>query len=334
MNRIRVAHVNKTIDESASEPGVERGWIAFERLSLAGHRWPYYEIDGGRPGPRLCVTGGVHVNELASMEASLRLADAFPPAELTGTVAVLPVVNLPALYDHVKDICPVDGKSIHWQFPGDPGGTFSEALAHAILHDWSASADVLIDLHGGDLHEAFSTYVVWQQSGDPDLDARSEALARCFDADYIVGLAPEMMDAPGRCCTAAARQGRLSLVVEGGSEARLTDEHVRFHRDGVVAVARALGMIEGATDPPRRPQTAIAAYRFLTAPQDGLLTAVVAPGSPVRQGQKLFTRRDLFGREIGEVSAPVSGHLIWCSSHLAARAGAWIGAIGIPPEED
>lgn len=322
--------MNKTIAESASEPEVERGWIAFDRPALAGHRWPYYEIIGARPGPRLCVTGGVHVNELASMEAAFRLADAFPPADLRGSVAVLPVVNLPALYDHVKEVSPIDGKNLNFLYPGDCEGTFSEALADAILHDWAADADVFLDLHGGDLHEAFSTYVVWQQSGDPDLDARADAIARCFDADYIVGLAPEMMDAPGRCCTAAAREGRLAVVAEGGTEARLADEHVRFHRDGVVAVARALGMVDGSTAPPRRRQIAIAAYRFLTAPEDGLLTAVVSPGTPVREGQRLFTRRDLFGREVGDVRAPVAGHLIWCSSHLAARTGAWIGAIGIP----
>lgn len=326
--------MNKTIDEPAGEPGIERGWIAFDRPALAGHRWPYYEIIGDQPGPRLCVTGGVHVNELASMEAAFRLADAFIAADLRGSVAVLPVVNLPALYDHVKEVSPVDGKNLNFLYPGVPDGTFSEALAHAILDDWAGDADVLVDLHGGDLHEAFSTYVVWQRSSDPDLDARADALARCFDADYIVGLAPSMMAAPGRCCTAAARKGRLALVAEGGTEARLADEHVRFHRDGVVAVARALGMIDGAAAPPRRAKIAIAAYRFLTAPEDGLLTAVVAPGTPVRESQKLFTRRDLHGREVGDVRAPVGGHLIWCTSHLAARAGAWIGAIGIPRDPE
>ena len=320
--------MKKQVDRAASAPSIERGHLEFEAPALAGYRWPYIEITGAEPGPSLCITGGVHVNELCSMQAAMVLAQSFAPEDLRGVVSIIPIVNLPALYDHHKDPCPVDGKSIHWAYPGDASGTFCEALAQAILFDWAGDAEALIDLHGGDSHEKFCRYTVWQQSGEAALDARNEALARCFDADFIVGLDPSYMDDRGRCCTAATKLGRLSLVIEGGTEARFEESEMLFHVNGVINAAGMLGMVGGRPMPMRRRQLAIGEYVFLQAPADGLITPRIEPCEFVQKGQLLMECRDLLGRPIGEVTAPETGYVIWRTSHLAAREGAWIGAVG------
>ena len=322
--------MRKHIDEGASEPGIEHGLLEFDHPALADHRWPYIEVTGSKPGPRLCITAGVHVNELSSLQAAIVLGRSFAPEDLRGVVSIIPVVNLPALYDHAKILCPVDGKDIHWQYPDNRDGSISEALAHAILFDWSGDAQALIDLHGGDLHEKFSRYTVWQRSGAADLDERNERLARGFDADFVVGLEPRYMEARGRCCTAAAKLSRLSVVVEGGSEARFSEAHMLYHVNGVMNAARTLGMTGGRPLPARLGQIAIADYVFLTAPADSMVTPRVEPCEFVQRGQHVMECRDLFGRTIGEIVAPAAGYVIWRTSHLAAREGAWIGAIGTP----
>ncbi len=318
----------KEVGREASEAGIERGLLGFDNPALAEFRWPYVEIIGSEPGPRLCVMGGVHPNELSSLAAAVALGQSIAPEDLTGTVSIIPIVNLPGLYDHVKELCPVDGDNIHWKYPGDPDGSFSTALAHALLFDWSGDADALIDLHGGDLHEKFSRYTVWQRSGEAELDERNERLARCFDADFIVGLDSAHMERPGRCCTAAAALNRLSLVVEGGSDARFDESHMLFHLNGVMNVARELGLLGGRPVPARRRQLAIGNYHFVTAPADSLVIPRCEPGDLVEKDQVLMECRDSFGRRVGEVVAPVAGYLIWRTSHLAAREGVWIGAIG------
>ncbi|MBM3516302.1 MAG: succinylglutamate desuccinylase [Alphaproteobacteria bacterium] len=322
---MRVEH-----DAAASEPGIARGLLAFDNPVLAGYRWPVIEITGAAPGPRLCITGGTHVNELSSLEAAIRLGRAFAPERLAGRVSILPAVNVPALYEHTRDLCPVDGLSIHWQYPGDPKGSFSQALAHAIFHEWADDASALIDLHGGDLHEKFSRYVVWQRSGDAALDASNAALARCFDTDFIVTLPESVMERPGRCCTAAAKRGRLALVVEGGSEAKFDEAHAQHHVDGALNVARALGMIGGDPTPSRREPRAVADYAFLRAPADGFFYPRIEPCDRVGRGQVLFECRDWFGRPTGTVVAPASGYIMWRTSHLTAKRDSWLGAIGIP----
>ncbi len=322
--------MRKHVEHGATEAGIEHGLIEFEHPALAGHRWPYVEVTGSAPGPRLCITGGVHVNELSSLQAAIVLGQSFTPADLRGVVSIIPVVNLPALYDHAKILCPVDGVDIHWQYPGDRDGSFSEALAHAILFDWSGDAEALIDLHGGDMHEKFSRYTVWQKSGAADLDAQNERIARGFDADFVFGLEPRYMEARGRCCTAAAKLGRLSVVVEGGSEARFSESHMLYHVNGVLDAARTLGMIGGRPLPALRGRIALGEYVFLTAPADSMLMPLVEPCEFVQRGQRLMECRDLFGHTIGEIAAPETGHVVWRSSHLAAREGTRIGAIGIP----
>jgi uncharacterized protein len=138
---------------ASPEPGLRRFELAFPYAALQGWRWQGIDIIGQRPGPRLAIIAGVHVNEVSSIEAAIRLQRLLKPDELRGRVSILPVVNLPALSKRSQQVCPIDGKNINFSFPGRPDGSFSEALAWALLEDWAADADCLADLHGGDLCE-------------------------------------------------------------------------------------------------------------------------------------------------------------------------------------
>src|SRR5438270_150690 len=97
--------------------GVFRGHLRFSNPRLANYSWPLCEIRGQQPGPRLCVSAGVHVNEVSSVEAAVRLQGLFDPATMHGCVSILPLVNVPALYKYSEHVCPVDGKNINFTFP-------------------------------------------------------------------------------------------------------------------------------------------------------------------------------------------------------------------------
>src|SRR5690606_32682199 len=56
-----------------AKPGIFQGEIEFSNPTLRDYRWPVCEIAGRRAGPKLCVTAGVHVNEVSSIEAAIRL---------------------------------------------------------------------------------------------------------------------------------------------------------------------------------------------------------------------------------------------------------------------
>jgi len=91
---------------------------------------------------------GVHVNEASSLEAAVSLWRALDPANLRGRISIMPGGQYSgACYGHSMNV-PVDDKNIHWLYPGNPHGSFTEALADALLFDWSADAAALIDMHG------------------------------------------------------------------------------------------------------------------------------------------------------------------------------------------
>ena len=316
--------------ETERRPGYFCGEISFDTPVLWEYRLPCFEVQGNQTGPRLCVMAGVHVNEVSSIDAAIRLRSLLSPDTLTGSVSVIPVVNQPALYEYTQYNCPVDGKNILFNFPGRPDGSFTEALCHALLFDWGADADVLVDMHGGDLRENVAKFVMFQRTGDPELDARREAMAKCFDADLVVGFDPSHMDRPGRSLTAMAKLGRTGVMSEAGANGVLDDICVRYHTDGVLNVARLLGMLDGPLIHATRAQRVCHQYIWVRCPVDGLFYAAVEPNDHVVRGQRLGEMRNFFGRVLGEVVAPEAGYVLWRMTHPVLKEGAFVLGIAVP----
>ncbi|HET9069852.1 MAG TPA: succinylglutamate desuccinylase/aspartoacylase family protein [Amaricoccus sp.] len=299
--------------------------LAFSPPVLAGWRFPVARLTGAAPGPHLAVIAGVHVNETSSIEAAIRLQRAIAPAALRGRISVIPILNQPAIASRTQYVCPIDGKNINFSFPGAPDGSFSEALAWAVLNEFAADADVLVDLHGGDLCEEVSHFTIAQGIGDPAFDAESLALARCFDAEIVVRLGPEHLEAPGRSTTGRATQGRHAAFAEAGRIGLIEAENVRFHLEGVLRIAHRLGMI-GAAPPLTRTPVIADRYLWIDAPADAIYRPRVEPGEAVAAGAILATAEDAFGREIAAVTAPESGWILWRITHaLVADGGPLMG---------
>jgi predicted deacylase len=309
--------------------GVVRGTLSFASPVLAGWRWPVAEITGRRPGPRLCVMAGMHVNEVSSIEAAVRLQRRIAPEHLAGSVSILPVLNLPGVPARSQYVCPIDGRNINFSFPGSSHGSFSEALADAVLNEWSAAADVLIDLHGGDLCENVAKFSLCQMTGDAARDERSLALARCFDAEIIAALDPAEMAAPGRACTARIRAGCQAVMAEAGANGILDPVSIAFHVEGVLNVMRTLGMIEGPLTLATRDQVIVRRYLWIEAQETGLLHARVEPGARVAKGQRLATIDDTFGDRLADIFAPENGLVLWRINHGVAAAAEKVLGLGV-----
>jgi len=311
------------------EPGIFRGQLRFDNPLLAGYAWPLCEIRGGRPGPRLCVSAGVHVNEVSSIEAAVRLQKLFDPQTMAGTVSIMPLVNQPALYEYCEYVCPIDGRNINFTFPGRKDGTFSEVLCDALMNEWCAGADCYIDLHGGDLRENVSKFSIYQRTDDADLEARGRMMAMCFDAELVVGLPNDHMERPGRPPTGFARHGRLALMSEAGANGLLDEGSIAFHVEGVLNVARTLGILGTPQTPFRNARVACRDYLWVDCPVAGEFHAEIEPGMRVEKDQRLGTIRDLFGDTLAEIAAPETGFLLWRMTHPSIAKGAPVLAVAV-----
>jgi predicted deacylase len=315
---------------SESQPNVRCGFIEFENPILGDWQWPCVEIKGHTPGPRLCVMAGIHINEVSSIGAAVRIADAFSHLKLHGSLSILPVVNVPAITRYTEYTCPVDGKNINFSFPGSADGSFSEALAFALLHEWAADADVLIDLHGGDLREAVTKWVMFQHTGDAEFDARNEELALCFGARFVEPLKAELINAPGRSCTGRAVQKRLAVMSEGGSNGLVDSVSVQYHMTGVFNIARHLGMIEGVPVAPLCDPVIIDRRTRLEAPASGFSEPNVEVSACVTEGQVLANIRDFHGQQVAEIRASEMGFILAMFTNPVVEKGQWLMSIAVP----
>src|SRR3712207_560420 len=169
--------------------------------------WPYATIVGERDGPLATIIAGFHGCEYVSIHAAMRLAGELDPAEVHSRVLVLPVVNLPAYWERTPFVCPLDGKNPNRFFPGDPNGTFSEAMDHFVFTSCIAPADALLDLHGGDLVEELAPFAIYADDAAPAVVERSRAMAEAFGLTYTIARREEPGALAGMTCTWAGRSG-------------------------------------------------------------------------------------------------------------------------------
>ncbi len=83
------------------------------------------------------------------------------PSELAGSITAVPVVSMQSFERRSPFVVPEDGKNLNRSFPGTYDGTYTDALARGIFDELIAPADVLIDLHGGDLVEALEPFTIY-----------------------------------------------------------------------------------------------------------------------------------------------------------------------------
>ena len=307
---------------------LEWGTLTFEAGVLADVSIPFFEVQSSVTGPRLAVMAGMHPNEVSSMEAALRLKQAFSQQLDVGSVSILPILNMPGLYEHAQSICPIDGKNINFSFPGNPHGTFSEALAHALVTDWSAGADLVVDLHGGDLREDVAKFVMCQMTGDTAFDARTRRFARSYDADLIVEFQPGQTTNSGRATNVLPKLWRHAVMSEAGANGRIDEESVAFHVCGVLDMARDLGLIGGPKTPHGRANRILRGYVKIESPATGRFYREVNVNDGVEKGQRLARITDIYGTHIAELRAPLTGRVVMVVTHAIVESGEMVCGIG------
>src|SRR5438876_7413777 len=129
---------------------------------------PVISITGAKPGPVLFVNAGVHGGEYPAIEAVIRLSNTLDPKKIAGTVILMPVMNLPAFRARTPFVCPIDNVNPNRVFPGDPTGSYSEQITHALISEFVVRADAYVDLHGCDSPEALVPFVI-SRAGDDDV---------------------------------------------------------------------------------------------------------------------------------------------------------------------
>ncbi len=119
------------LDIKALPPGSRAtDWLDIA-LRPDGSSWrlPFLHAKGLSDGPMLLVIAGVHGDEYEGIEAVPAVHRAVDPADLAGTLALVPICNPPA-FEACDRSSPVDGMNLARVFPGSSQGSISERIAH------------------------------------------------------------------------------------------------------------------------------------------------------------------------------------------------------------
>ena len=119
-----------------------------------GTNIPVAVVHGAKPGPVLALVSGAHGTEYASIIALEQLITRLNPADMSGTVIIVPLVNIASFEQKVPHLNPVDRKSMNRMYPGKMDGTQTDRASYLITKQVVEQCEHLIDLHGGDLDES------------------------------------------------------------------------------------------------------------------------------------------------------------------------------------
>src|SRR5216683_3395546 len=141
------------------------GYLAVPAGVDAATNIPVVVVNGAKPGKVLALVSGAHGTEYASIIAIEKLISDLDPAQVTGTVILVPLVNVSSFEQKVPHVNPVDGKSMNRFYPGKADGTQTERASFVITKQIIDRCDFLIDYHGGDLDESLRPYAYWGPTG-------------------------------------------------------------------------------------------------------------------------------------------------------------------------
>jgi uncharacterized protein len=286
---------------------IVRTSFRFESPALGELELPCFDVRGG-DGPTLALIAGVHGCEYSSIAAVGDLVRALEDQPLAGRVIAIPVVNASAFASRTPFVTPDDGKNLNRCFPGDPDGTYSEALAHHVFEVISR-CDYLIDLHGGDMVEALEPFVLFDES---PVEGAARAMAKAFGLRYAI-CQPRSERIEGTTVAAAADAGIPAMVAEAGGRGLLENDARRALAGGVENVLRSLEMLPATKSSPTE-TTVFRRFLWLYSPDQGWWEPAVRVGDTVDAGQAVGTVRTILGEELQRITAPTGGVVLFMTS--------------------
>jgi predicted deacylase len=256
------------------------------------------------------------------------------PAEIAGTVIIVPLVNTASFEQRIAHLNPVDGKNMNRMYPGKMDGTQTERASYLITREVVEKCDHLIDLHGGDTDESLRPYSYWTKTGKAEQDRISKEMALAFGLDHIIISTDRPADpADSRYLeNTATTRGKPSITVEAGYAGTVDAEDVEALIDGSLSVMRYLKMLPGNPAPVEHPVW-IGKLYGITSDYTGIFYPLVKRGTFAAQGMKIGYVTDYVGKVLFEARSPSAGVVLFIRAVPSLMKGDTLISIGeVSPE--
>lgn len=319
-----------SVGTATAAPGQKAtGYLEVPAGSDPGMNIPVVVINGAKPGPTLALVAGLHGTEYASIIALEKVIQTADPAQMSGTLIVVPLVNLASFQEKVPHVNPFDHKSMNRYYPGNPNGTQTDRASAVITKDVVDKCDYLIDLHGGDLDESLRPYAYWSRTGDERLDSASKGMVLSFGLPYIILVTdrPKNPNDSRYLDNTATVRGKPAIAAEAGYAGTTDPQDVDALADGCMNVMRYLKMMPGVASEIEHPVW-ITKVDSLTSASDGIFYPLVKRGTYVEAGMKIGYVTDYFGKTVWEARSPVAGVVLYICAVPSMKKDGNVANIG------
>lgn len=302
-------HATMTVGTASAARGTTAyGELQVPRGSDAALTMSVAVINGAKPGKVVAFVAGSHGTEYASIVALTRLIERIDPKTLTGTVIVAPLLNVASFEQMTVHVNPIDRKGMNGGYPGNLNGTQSERAVALVAEHIVKPADVVVDLHGGDIDEDLRPYSYWTRTGNTAQDEAAHALVLAFGLDHVILRDVDLSNAASTRSLGgySLAQGKTMIVAEAGRAGLVLPEDVDALVSGCLNVLGSLKMIARQVKSVAKPVFVTAGSRA-QAEGPGMFYPTVKRDAIVRQGDVIGYITDYVGRKTSDVKAPVGG---------------------------
>lgn len=261
---------------------------------------PVFVARGAAAGPTLCITAGVHGDELNGVEIARRAFANVDAASLRGTLIALPAINAEGVRSGNRYLS--DRRDLNRAFPGSAGGSVARLIAYGVSKEVLVHCDALVDLHTASNDRANLPQVRADIS-----DRAIRELAIHFGVGIVIaGHGPD-----GSLRREAAKAGIPSIIYEAGGPHRFEEAEIARGTTGIENVMAWLGM----TDRPEKETPESRIYQrsqWVRVPRGGggFFFPQAGLGAVVKKGETLGTIVDPFTDASREVVSTVDGEVI------------------------
>ncbi|WP_440879722.1 succinylglutamate desuccinylase/aspartoacylase family protein [Tenacibaculum sp. C7A-26P2] len=260
---------------------------------------PVYVFNGDELGPTVLLQGGLHGDEINSIELVRRMLIDKRYKIYKGCVIVIPLLNVFGFLDLTRNM---HGKDVNRSFPGSRSGSLASRIAFYLMKELVKNIDFAIDYHTGGA----------QRNNFPQIrytpkDPQSLKLAKVFKAPLIFGSKLISKSFRNECY-----KNNIPVVVyEGGESLRLDERAIKEGIKGTLRVLNYFGMIDdNLAVESSRESIHLKKRKWVRAKVAGLFSSTIANGEFIEKGQVLGRIMDTYGETSYAVKAPISGYII------------------------
>jgi len=260
---------------------------------------PVYVFNGKKPGPTILLQGGLHGDEVNSVELVRRLLIDKTYKIHKGCVIVVPLLNVFGFLNLSRNM---HGKDVNRSFPGSKKGSLASRMAHYLMKELVKNVDFAIDFHTGGA----------QRSNFPQIrytpeDKRAYQLAELFNAPMQFGSKLIPKSFRNQCY----KNNIPVIVYEGGESLRLDEHVIEQGINGTLRILKHFKMISENIEIPKNVTTIqIQKRKWIRAKVAGLFSSKIKNGAYVTKGTILGNIMDTYGETNFEVKAPSDGYII------------------------